>query len=140
MDATDEHSGRAQPSLDHQASGPGLFPGTGQPDVASDPEAKRTAANTIETHLEPDTKTSGSHADAATAAAVKEFGPRDGQGWATSGALKKAQATWGGQVQALMNRLGGEKSALRGTNTLFGNTDIGIQHGIARVPSPLDHY
>ncbi|MET9362590.1 hypothetical protein ABZX93_16965 [Streptomyces sp. NPDC006632] len=140
MATTGEHSSGTGLSLDHQTPGPGLFPGTGQPDFTSTPEAKRSAANTIEGHLEPDTRKSGSHADEATAATVKEFGPHDGQGWATSGALKKAQTTWSEQVQALMNRLGAEKAALRGTNTLFLNTDRAINHGIARVPSSLDHY
>ncbi|WP_223279309.1 hypothetical protein [Streptomyces sp. SDr-06] len=140
-DTTTEHGGPSRMSLDHQPPpGPPLFTNPGQSGLVSTPEAKRSAANTIETRLEPDTKKSGTHADESTAAAIKEFGPHDGHGWVTSGALKKAHHTWGEQVQGLMNRLAGEKSALRGANSLFQKTDFGVHQDIGRPDSPLDHY
>ncbi|MFI6054117.1 hypothetical protein ACIBCO_29005 [Streptomyces violascens] len=140
MDTTSEHGGPSRMSLDHQPPPPPLFTGTGQSDLVSTPEAKKSAADTIETHLEPDTKKSGTHTDESTASAIRAFGPHDGHGWVTSGALKKAHHAWGEQVQALMNRLGHEKSALRGANSLFQDTDFVIRQGIARPGSTLDHY
>lgn len=137
MDTTGEHGGPSRRSLDHQLPPPPLFTGTGQSDLVSTPEAKKSAADTID-HLEHGTKDSGTHADESTANIVKAFGPHDGHGWVTSGALKKAHHTWGEQVQALMNRLGYEKSALVGAKTRLHNTDFGIKHGIARPGSPLD--
>ncbi|MCX5382643.1 hypothetical protein [Streptomyces sp. NBC_00083] len=140
VDTTGGNGGQSRMSLDHQPPGPPLLTGPGQSDFLSTPAAKKSAADTIETHLEPDTKKSGNHADESTEAAVKAFGPHDGHGWATSGALKKAHQTWSEQVQALMNRLGGEKSALRGTNSLFFHTDLGVYGDIKRPGSSLDLY
>ncbi|GGT76662.1 hypothetical protein ABT368_30340 [Streptomyces althioticus] len=70
--------------------------------------------------MQPDTRKAGDLADDEAGAAVKAFAAKDGDGWVTSTALKKAHKTWGEQVQALMNRLGSEKEALRSTNILRG--------------------
>ncbi|MGC9381976.1 hypothetical protein [Streptomyces sp. MH13] len=113
--------------------------GGGRKDLASTPAQKKAAAKAIEDHLEPDTRKAGDRADDDTGAAVKAFAPKDGDGWVTSGALKKAHKTWGEQVQNLMNRLGSEKEALRSTNILFQNTDFGVGLGV-RKSSNLDGY
>ncbi|MFD0317620.1 hypothetical protein [Streptomyces flavalbus] len=118
------------------STGPG--PG-GLPDFGSSPTEKKAAAKAIEDHIEPDTKKAGDVADEETNAAVKAFAAKDGHGWVTSSALKKAHKTWGEQVQNLMNRLGSEKTALRSTNTLFLNTDIGVGNGV-RKSSSLDGF
>ncbi|MZD08274.1 hypothetical protein GTW43_24800 [Streptomyces sp. SID5785] len=110
------------------------------PYLASTPAEKKKAAKSIEETIEPGTRTAGDLADESTGAAVKEFGPKDGDGWATSGALKSAHTTWGEQVQALMTRLGGEKQSLRATNTLFGGTDHQVGGRAQQVPSPLTGY
>ncbi|MGW8066419.1 hypothetical protein ACVV2G_30095 [Streptomyces ziwulingensis] len=110
------------------------------PYLASTPAEKKKAATSIEEHVEPETRKAGDLADESTAAAVKEFGPKDAGGWATSGALKSAHETWGRQVQALMNRLGGEKESLRAVNTLLNGTDFQVGAASRRVPSPLDGY
>ncbi|MFE6286956.1 hypothetical protein [Streptomyces sp. NPDC057877] len=117
-------------------TGPGLG---GQPDFGSSPAQKKAAAKAIEEHIEPDTKKAGDVADEESDAAVKAFAAKDGHGWVTSGALKKAHKTWGEQVQNLMNRLGSEKAALRSTNILFQNTDLGVGIGV-RKSSNLDGY
>lgn len=106
-------------------------------DLASSPTEKKTAANAIERHLEPDTKKAGHVAEEKTTAAVKEFSGKEGSGWATSGALKKAHSTWEEQVKALVDRLGGDKGALRNTSVLFQNNDVGISTQI-RQSSTLD--
>ncbi|MGW6991845.1 hypothetical protein [Streptomyces sp. NPDC054946] len=93
--------------------GPGTF--------ASTPAEKTAAANTIETELEPNTKTATEHADEATNTAVKGF-----DGWDTAPGLKKVSDTWDKQVKVLMGRLGSEKSALRGASGLFVRNDIGL--------------
>jgi hypothetical protein len=111
----------------------------GQRDLASSPAEKRAAANAIEQHIEPDTSKSGRWADEETSAVVKAFDAKDGEGWLTSTALKKAHKTWGEQVKDLMDRLGAEKAALRSTNTLFQSTDLGIASGVQRS-SALDRY
>ncbi|ATW49725.1 hypothetical protein [Streptomyces xantholiticus] len=113
--------------------------GAGTPDLASTPAQKKAAANAIEKHLEPDTKKAGDKAEESTGAAVKEFTAKDGEGWDTSAALKKAHEAWEKQVKALMNRLGSEKQALRNTSLLFQNNDIGIATQ-ARQSSSLDKY
>lgn len=110
----------------------------GTPDLASSPTQKRAAANAIEQHLEPDTKKAGNVAEEKTNTAVKEFNGKDGRGWDTSSALKKAHNTWEKQVKALMNRLGAEKVALRNTSTLFRNNDIGIANQVSQS-SNLDN-
>ncbi|MFG3309642.1 hypothetical protein [Streptomyces wuyuanensis] len=100
--------------------------GGGAPDLASTPAQKKAAANAIEKHLEPDTKKAGDTAEESTGAAVREFSGKDGHGWDTSPALKKAHEAWEKQVKALMGRLGSEKSALRNTSVLLRGTDVGI--------------
>src|SRR5690606_10052317 len=115
-------------------------PVVGSPkDLASSPTQKKAAARAIEEHIEPETREAGDWADEETEAAVKAFAAKDGDGWVTSTALKKAHKTWGDQVQALMHRLGSEKLALRSTGLLFQTTDFGIGHGI-RTSSSLDNY
>ncbi|NEB81477.1 hypothetical protein G3I40_40645 [Streptomyces sp. SID14478] len=110
------------------------------PYLASTPAEKKKAAKSIEETIEPGTRRAGDLADEATGAAVKEFGPKDEHGWLTSGALKTAHDTWGDQIQALMNRLGGEKQSLRSANTVLGGTDVQVGANSRRVPSPLDGY
>ncbi|MGW7464970.1 hypothetical protein ACWGJT_09720 [Streptomyces xantholiticus] len=111
--------------------------GGGAPDLASTPAQKKAAANAIEKHLEPDTKKAGDTAEESTGAAVREFSGKDGEGWDTSPALKKAHEAWEKQVKALMGRLGSEKSALRNTSILFQNNDSGVAVR-ARQSSSLD--
>ncbi|GGO34782.1 MULTISPECIES: hypothetical protein [Streptomyces] len=111
----------------------------GTPDLASVPSEKRAAANAIELHLEPDTKKAGSSAEDRTGTAVKEFNAKDGHGWATSRALKKAHTAWEDQVAALMRRLASDKAALRATATTLRSSDLATGSQIRR-PSPLDQY
>lgn len=111
--------------------------GGGAADLASTPAQKKAAANAIEQHLEPDTRKAGDTAEESTGAAVREFSGKDGEGWDTSPALKKAHDGWERQVKALMGRLGSEKDALRGTSVLLQGTDVGIAVQ-TRQPSPLD--
>ncbi|MER6554054.1 hypothetical protein ABT148_22255 [Streptomyces sp. NPDC001725] len=70
---------------------------------------------------------------------VKELGARDGYGWDTSAALKKAHRTWEQQVKALLGRLASEKHALSKTGIDFRNDDIGIGSQLG-PPSPIDDY
>ncbi|MFD5267205.1 hypothetical protein [Streptomyces sp. NPDC058335] len=107
--------------------------------MASSPAEKQAAAKAIEDHIEPDTKKAGDWADTETNAAVRAFAPKDGDGWVTSGALKKAHETWDGQVRNLMSRLASEKSALRSTDTVLQNTDLGVGTGVRRI-SPIEGY
>ncbi|WP_328659570.1 hypothetical protein [Streptomyces sp. NBC_00334] len=141
-----EHGGGAgQPvgmRLNQFPADPGFAPGPaggGEKDLASSPTQKKAAAKAIEDHIEPDTRKAGDWADEDTGAAVKAFAAKDGDGWVTSGSLKKAHKTWGEQVQNLMNRLSSEKEALRSTNILFQNTDFGVGNGL-RQSSNLDGY
>ncbi|MBD0741690.1 hypothetical protein [Streptomyces sp. CBMA152] len=101
--------------------------GGGDQDLSSDAGRKKTAANDIETDFEPNTKKAGAWAKEATDTSMKAF-----DGWATAAGLKKAEETWGNQAKALMGRLAGEKSALRGTNNLFIKNDQGIGDELAR--------
>ncbi|MFE1873021.1 hypothetical protein ACFW9N_19265 [Streptomyces sp. NPDC059496] len=87
----------------------------------STPAEKTAAANTIETELQPNTKTAIEHADEATNTAVKGF-----EGWDSAPGLKKVADTWSRQVKVLIGRLGSEKSALRGASGLFVRNDIGL--------------
>ncbi|MFD5148859.1 hypothetical protein [Streptomyces sp. NPDC058401] len=97
-------------------------PGPGGPgDFGSTPAEKTAAANTIETELEPDTKTAAEHADEATNTAVTGF-----DGWETAAGLKKVAETWDAQVKNLMGRLSSEKTALRGASGLFVRNDTGL--------------
>ncbi|MFC7303217.1 hypothetical protein ACFQVC_03170 [Streptomyces monticola] len=100
--------------------------GGGPADLASTPAEKRTAANAIEQHLEPGTAKAGNTVEISTESAVSEFRGKDGHGWDTSTALKKAHAAWEKQVKSLVGRLSAEKYALRETATRIQNTDIGI--------------
>lgn len=84
--------------------------GGGAPDLATSPEKKQAAAKAINDHLEPDVERDGKHATESVKAVVKELGARDGYGWDTSGALKKAHKTWEQQVKALLGRLASEKT------------------------------
>ncbi|MFB6558296.1 hypothetical protein ACFCYH_05165 [Streptomyces sp. NPDC056400] len=106
-------NGTGAPAGPLAPGGPGTF--------ASTPAEKTAAANTIETELEPNTKTATEHADEATNTAVKGF-----EGWDTAPGLKKVSDTWDKQVKVLMGRLGSEKSALRGASGLFVRNDIGL--------------
>ncbi|MFF9280537.1 hypothetical protein [Streptomyces griseosporeus] len=109
------------------------------PNLASSPAEKKAAAQAIEDHIEPGTAKAGRWADNDTDAAVKAFGPKGGEGWLTSGALKKAHKTWGDQVRNLMNRLGSDKDALRNTNIVLTGTDFGIGSTV-RQSLTLDQY
>ncbi|MEK8144643.1 hypothetical protein NKH18_32185 [Streptomyces sp. M10(2022)] len=111
----------------------------GGKDLVSTPAEKRTAANVIEQHLEPDTKKSGHWAREETSAAVKALAAKDGSGWISSRALKNAHKAWGDQVQNLMNRLGAEKDGLRGAHTILLNTDV-LTEGQIRPISPFNSY
>ncbi|MFC9246841.1 hypothetical protein ACFT7S_23445 [Streptomyces sp. NPDC057136] len=102
------------------ADGSGPTGPTGStPDLATAPAAKKKAANTIETKLEPGTKQAADAADESTRKAITEFSD-----WDTGAGLKKAHAHWDTQVKRLMGRLSSEKSSLRNTSTLFNNQDI----------------
>ncbi|MET7569700.1 hypothetical protein ABZT04_14535 [Streptomyces sp. NPDC005492] len=107
--------------------------------LASSPGEKRAAAKAIEDHIEPGTRTAGRWADEEHGAAVREFGARDGDGWLTSAALKKAHAAWADQVGNLMNRLGAEKDALRCGNAVLTSTDLAVGSTL-RERSALDTY
>ncbi|NEB81494.1 hypothetical protein G3I40_40730 [Streptomyces sp. SID14478] len=111
----------------------------GQKDLASSPAEKKAAANAIEQHIEPDTKKAGNHADEQTGAVVKAFDAKDGQGWVTSSAVKKAHKKWDEQVQGLMNRLGSEKSSLRSANSVLQGSDFGVRTQV-RASSQLDRF
>ncbi|MER7199766.1 hypothetical protein [Streptomyces sp. CB01635] len=124
-----------QMRMNHLAplDGGGSSPSTNK-DLASSPAQKKKAAEAIEKHLEPDTRRDGAQARESTVAAAREF-----EGWLTGPALKTARKTWNEQLTTLMNRLGSEKAALRATNTIFQNTDTGVELGI-RKSSALDAF
>ncbi|MEU3409970.1 hypothetical protein ABZ760_01600 [Streptomyces sp. NPDC006658] len=113
--------------------------GGGRPDLASSPAQKRAAANALQQHIQPDTKKAGDGAEAQTNAVVKAFGPKDGHGWLTSGAVGKAYKAWGEQVRGLLDRLSSEQASLRATNVVFGGTDGGVGAQV-RGSSTLDAY
>lgn len=126
--------------MDGPAGGYGGYdhgPGAGR--LASAPAEKRAAAKALNDHIEPDTRRAGEWADDETGAAVKAFGARDGHGWLTSTALRKAHATWGDQVRNLMDRLGAEKDALRSTNVVLTGSDLAAGSALRRT-SALDLY
>ncbi|MFJ9246023.1 hypothetical protein [Streptomyces sp. NPDC101776] len=108
-------------------------------DLASSPGEKRAAARAIEDRIEPDTRAAGRWADEENGAAVREFAARDGEGWVTSGALKKAHGTWADQVKNLMDRLGAERDALRSGNAVLTSTDLAVGSRL-REQSSLDTY
>ncbi|MET9887932.1 hypothetical protein ABZZ20_33325 [Streptomyces sp. NPDC006430] len=98
--------------------------GGGGGTFASTPAQKRSAANTIETELEPNTKKATEYADESTNTAVKGF-----EGWDAAVGLKKVADTWDQQVKVLMGRLGSEKGSLRGASGLFVQNDLGTGDG-----------
>ncbi|GGQ54249.1 hypothetical protein [Streptomyces flaveolus] len=122
-------------------AGPGPV-GGGRKDLASSPAEKAAAEKAIEEHIQPDTAKAGAWADEDTRGAVKAFTAKDGEGWVTSGALKKAHETWAGQVKNLMDRLDAEKGALRGAGTILQNTDFGVGAQTLKIRqlSPLDRF
>ncbi|MET9420042.1 hypothetical protein ABZY06_04785 [Streptomyces sp. NPDC006540] len=125
-DAADRQSTQMQLNPSAPAGG-----GSSAPDLAASPAAKKKAAQAIEEEVEPGVRTGGMHADESTNAAVKEFGARDGYGWDTSGALKKAHETWGKQVKVLLDRLASEKYALSRTGIDFKSNEIDITAQLA---------
>ncbi|MFF7095945.1 hypothetical protein ACFY9A_26665 [Streptomyces rubradiris] len=113
--------------------------GGGRPDLVSSPAEKTAAANKLHSEIGPHTETAGQWADEETNAAVKAFDAKDGYGWLTSGALKKAHTTWGEQVKNLLNRLADDESALRNNARVLGGTDL-LVGGTARQVSVFDTY
>jgi len=106
-------------------------------DLASSPGEKRAAARAIEDHIEPGTRAAGRWVDDENGAAVREFAAKDGEGWVTSGALKKAHGAWADQVRNLMDRLGAEKGALRSGSAVLTSTDLAAGSRL-REQSALD--
>ncbi|MFI1715683.1 hypothetical protein [Streptomyces litmocidini] len=106
--------------------------GVGKPDMASSAAAKRAAAKAIDDDLEPGVTRDGKHAAETTNAAVKEFGAKDGHGWDTSGALKRAHETWEKQVKMLLGRLSSEKQALSATGISMQNNELDTAARLAR--------
>ncbi|SOD84449.1 hypothetical protein [Streptomyces sp. Ag109_G2-15] len=117
----------------------GLFVGHGPRGLASSPAEKRAAGKAIGDHIESQTRQAGAWADEETAAAVKALGARDGDGWLTSAALRKAHETWGDQVKNLLDRLGSEKESLAGANTVLTAADLTVGSRVRQL-SPLDRY
>nr|WP_043677204.1 hypothetical protein [Streptomyces xylophagus] len=116
-------------------SAPSSAPGK----LASSPAEKRAAARAIEEHIRPDTLVAGRWADEEMGAAVREFAAKDGDGWLTSAALKKAHGAWADQVKNLMDRLGAETDALRSGNAVLTSTDLAVGSTL-RQQSSLDTY
>ncbi|MYV62294.1 hypothetical protein GTW37_26000 [Streptomyces sp. SID4931] len=117
-----------------------LAPGGGggsAPDLVTSSARKKAASKAIGDLLEPGVKEHGNDAEESTATAVKEFGPRDGDGWDTAAALKKAHATWKKQVAALRNRLLYEGNGLLKTSVDLRSNDIGIAASV-RPKSNID--
>ncbi|MET8577533.1 hypothetical protein [Streptomyces sp. NPDC005012] len=110
-----------------------------QPDLVSSPVRKRAAARALELRLEPGTRKAGRAAETATGRAVKALAAEDGDGWVSGKALREAQEAWNGQVDALMHRLGAERTALGGSARLYTGTDLAVEQGLRR-PSPLDSF
>ncbi|MFG3040786.1 hypothetical protein ACGFYZ_28200 [Streptomyces sp. NPDC048330] len=106
--------------------------GSGKPDMASSPAAKKAAAKAIDDDLEPGVTRDGKHAVATTKDAVTAFGAKDGHGWDTAGALKRAHETWEKQVKMLLGRLSSEKQALSATGISVQNNELDIAARLAR--------
>ncbi|MFI9585443.1 hypothetical protein ACIHCQ_27105 [Streptomyces sp. NPDC052236] len=113
--------------------------GNSAPDLASSPAKQQAAVKAITNDLEPGVANDGKRTAESVNAAVKEFGARDGYGWDTSGALKKAQETWAKQVKSLLDRLATEKSLLSTTAINFQNNELDIAAQMARH-SRIDNY
>ncbi|MGW0734449.1 hypothetical protein [Streptomyces sp. NPDC002851] len=113
--------------------------GTGLPDFASSPAEKRKAADAIDKHLKGPTADAGRTAEETTTAAVKEFDAKDGHGWDTSTALKKAHKKWESQVKALIGRLQSDEAELRRTAVSFGDNDAAVASQFRRR-SGIDKY
>lgn len=131
--------GRGQVTHTHLDQAPDPAGTPGPPSLVSTPEQKRAAADAIEKHIQPDTRTAATKADVETASAIKEFGGKDGGPWETCAGLKKVDSAWNTQVATLMSRLDGEKGMLRQTNFVFQNTDLGVGNQV-RQSSSLDQY
>jgi hypothetical protein len=110
-----------------------------RPDLASSPADKRAASGALERHIEPETAKASRWADGETEAAVKAFGARDGDGWATASALRKAHETWAGQVRNLLDRLGADRDALRSGHEVLTSADLATGSAL-RETSALDRY
>lgn len=123
---------------EEESAGAGAAP-EGRADLVSSPGRKKAAALALENHLEPGTRAAGGTAESGTGAAVKALAPADGDGWASGRALRDAHRTWNEQVTKLMNRLGAEKSSLRGAARLYTGTDHAVGNGL-RLLSPLDSF
>ncbi|WP_149184711.1 hypothetical protein [Streptomyces sp. TRM49041] len=113
--------------------------GGDRPDLASSPAEKKTAAKAIHEVLTPGVTRDSKHTAVCTKAAVKEFGAKDGDGWDTSSALKKAHQTWEKQVKTLLDRLAAEKAALSKTGIDLRNNDLDIGGRLARQ-SRINNY
>ncbi|MGW1891690.1 hypothetical protein ACWCP6_15760 [Streptomyces sp. NPDC002004] len=142
--AAQGHSSRMQlKQLPVDPGGSGGSGGSGgpnggwEPDLASSPAEMQTAANAIHDRIEG-TRKAGRWADDDTDDAVKAFGPKDGDGWLTAAAIKKAHKTWGDQVQNLLTQLASERAGVCGTNKVLTGTDgeTGLK---VRASSPLDN-
>ncbi|MFD9098264.1 hypothetical protein [Streptomyces collinus] len=131
------------PAGNHGAYGHGGYGhggyGQGAGRLASTPVEKRAAAKALHDHIEPDTRRAGAWADDETGAAVKAFGSRDGHGWLTAPALRRAHAAWGDQVRSLLDRLGAEKDALNRTDAVLTGADLAVGGDLRRA-SALDLY
>ncbi|MER5871027.1 hypothetical protein [Streptomyces sp. NPDC002044] len=106
--------------------------GGGSGVLATDPPAKKKAANTIENVLQPGTKKAADAADEPTKGAVTAF-----NGWDTAAGLTKAHTHWDDQVKRLMSRLDSEKTALRGASNLFTGNDQLTGRGFQPVKSNI---
>ncbi|MFE7512667.1 hypothetical protein ACFU8I_15835 [Streptomyces sp. NPDC057540] len=106
--------------------------GVGNPDMASSPAAKKAAVKALNDDLEPGVTRDGKHAAETTKDAVRAFGAKDGNGWDTSGALRRAHETWEKQVKMLLGRLSSEKQALGATGTSMRNNELDIAARLAR--------
>ncbi|MGW3568546.1 hypothetical protein ACWDSL_32605 [Streptomyces sp. NPDC000941] len=134
--AQEEHSapGRSSGMRLNQLDGGGGGLITPYGGLCTSPAQKKTAAGVIEDELEPGLTKAGDDADTKSNTAISEF-----HGWDTALGLKHVLTEWQTQVKALTKRMGGEKEALRGANTLFTGTDL--QTGSSFCPVlPLPTY
>ncbi|MER6140319.1 hypothetical protein ABT174_09700 [Streptomyces sparsogenes] len=134
--AREEHSAPARSSgmrlnqLDGGGGG-GVTPFGGLCTSASE---KKAAAGVIEDELEPGLTNAGDDADTKSNTAISEF-----HGWDTALGLKHVLTEWQTQVKALAKRIGGEKEALRGANTLFLGTDLDTGNSFCGIYQPGTH-